>query len=130
MQHSILAAVCAAALGLCAATAHAQEHDPQTPPAVAGKVALRGSAQGIAITEFRVVRRNDILSVQGDLLNTGRGDRTVFYRFRWVDNVGNQVGDGESWKQMTILGKGRQTIKSVAPHAAAVDFQLEMNVES
>ena len=129
MKHSFLSVLCAALLATSAA-ADAQEHDPQTPPAVAAKVALRGLAQGIAINEFRVVRRNDILVVQGDLSNTGRFDRTVFYRFRWVDNVGNQVGDGESWKQMGVLGKGRQTIKSVAPHPSAVDFQLEMNVES
>ena len=40
-----------------------------------------------------------------------------------------QVGDGESWKQMTVLGLGQQTVKSVAPTSAAVDLRLEMNVE-
>ena len=56
--------------------------------------------------------------------------RTVFYRFKWLDNVGNQVGDGESWKQLGVLGLGQQTIKSVAPGGAATDFQIEMNVET
>ncbi|MBP9896414.1 MAG: DUF1425 domain-containing protein, partial [Giesbergeria sp.] len=56
--------------------------------------------------------------------------RTVFYRFRWLDNVGNQVGDGESWKQMAVLGLGQQTVKSVAPTSAAQDFRIEMNVET
>ena len=40
-----------------------------------------------------------------------------------------QVGDGESWKQMSVLGLGQQTVKSVAPTSAAVDLRLEMNVE-
>jgi uncharacterized protein YcfL len=53
----------------------------------------------------------------------------VFYRFRWLDSVGNQVGDGESWKQMGLYGQQKQSIKSVAPTAAAVDLRLEMNVE-
>jgi uncharacterized protein YcfL len=97
---------------------------------VAAKVALRGDANGIAVREMRIVRKNDIITVQADLANTGRSDRTVFYRFRWLDSVGNQVGDGESWKQLGVLGLGQQTVKSVAPTGAAIDLRLEMNVET
>lgn len=111
-----------------ALTAHAQ-HDAGTPSNVAAKVALRGDANGVRIPEMRVVRRNDILIVQADLANTGNTDRTVFYRFRWLDSVGNQVGDGESWKQMSLMGQGQQTVKSVAPSSVVTDFRLEMNVE-
>lgn len=107
----------------------AQQHDPATPLAVASKVALRGEANSIAVREMRIVRKNDILVAQADMANMGRSDRTVFYRFMWLDNVGNQVGDGESWKQLSMLGLGQQTVKSVAPTAAAVDLRLEMNVE-
>ena len=128
-MHSIrILAAALTALAL-AGGASAQQHDPATPLAVASKVMLRGEAHDIAVREMRIVRRNDILVVQADLANMGRTDRTVFYRFRWLDNVGNQVGDGESWKQMSVLGLGQQTVKSVAPHAAAVDLRLEMNVE-
>lgn len=70
------------AAGLVAAPAMAQQHDPATPPAVAAKVALRGEANGIAVREMRLVRKNDILTVQADLSNSGRSDRTVYYRFR------------------------------------------------
>ncbi len=114
-----------ATLALCA---YAQ-HEPGTPLSVVGKVALRGDAYGVRIPEMRVVRRNDILTVQSDLFNVVNTDRTVFYRYRWLDNVGNQVGDGESWKQITVLGQGQQTVKSVAPSSVATDFRLEMNVE-
>ena len=109
--------------------AHAQ-HDPGTSPTVAAKVALRGDANGVRIPEMRVVRRNDILIVQADLTNVGNSDRAVFYRFRWLDSVGNQVGDGESWKQLGLLGQAQQTVKSVAPSSVATDFRIEMNVES
>ena len=111
-----------------ALAAHAQ-HDAGTPVAVAAKVALRGDANGVRISEMRVVRRNDILIVQADLANSGNSDRTVFYRFRWLDNIGSQVGDGESWKQMGLLGQAQQTVKSVAPSSVVTDFRLEMNVE-
>nr|WP_116607634.1 YcfL family protein [uncultured Albidiferax sp.] len=118
--------LCAASLAL---TAQAQSQDPGTPAAVAAKVALRGESQGVRVSEIRITRPNDILVVQADLANGERADRTVFYRFRWLDAVGNQVGDGESWKQMGLLGKGQQTVKSVAPSGTATDFRLEMNVE-
>ncbi len=123
-----LAALCMAAFALVGG-AQAQQHDPATPIAVASKVALRGEANDIAVREIRIVRKNDVLVVQADLANMARGDRTVFYRFKWLDQVGNQVGDGESWKQLGVLGLGQQTIKSVAPHSAATDFRIEMNVE-
>ena len=128
-SRTTLAALCTALLVLSGA-AQAQQHDPATPIAVASKVALRGEAHNIAVREMRLVRRNDILTVQADLANMERSDRTVFYRFKWLDSVGNQVGDGESWKQMTVLGLGQQTVKSVAPTGAAVDLRLEMNVET
>ncbi len=114
---------------MLALIAHAQ-HDPGTSPTVAAKVALRGDANGVRIPEIRVVRRNDILIVQADLANMGNTDRVVFYRFRWLDSVGNQVGDGESWKQMSLLGQAQQSVKSVAPSSVVTDFRLEMNVES
>ncbi len=111
-----------------ALTAIAQ-HEPGTSAAVAGKVALRGDANSVRITEMRAVRRNDILIVQSDLYNVGNTDRAVFYRYRWLDSIGSQVGDGESWKQMTLMGQALQTVKSVAPSSVATDFRLEMNVE-
>ena len=119
----MLALTAALALGAQA------QHEPGTSAAIASKVALRGDANGIRIPEIRVVRRNDILIVQSDLLNVGNSDRTVFYRYRWLDSNGSQVGDGESWKQMAMLGQAQQTVKSVAPSSVATDFRLEMNVE-
>ena len=104
-------------------------HDPGTSQAVAAKVALRGDANGVRVTEIRAVRRQDIMIVQTDLFNVGNTDRTVFYRYRWLDSIGSQVGDGESWKQMTLMGQGQQTVKSVAPSSVVTDFRLEMNVE-
>lgn len=125
----LFASACLAVLAL-AGSAHAQQHDPATPVAVASKIDLRGDAEGIAVREMRIVRKNDILVIQADLASQGRSDRTVFYRFRWLDSVGNQVGDGESWKQVAVRGLGQQTLKSVAPTGAATDFRLEMNVET
>ena len=102
----------------------------ETSPAVAAKVALRGDAFGVKVSEMRITRKNDILVVQADLYNTKSENRTVFYRFRWLDSAGNQVGDGESWKQIGLYGLQQQMVKGVAPSAAASDLKLEMNVEN
>ena len=129
MTFKIALTTLAAGLCITSTLAHAQ-HDPGTPLTVAGKVSLRGDAMSVRLPEMRVVRRNDILIVQADMANGGNTDRMVFYRFKWLDSVGNQVGDGESWKQMVLMGQGMQTVKSVAPMSTAVDFRLEMNVET
>lgn len=112
-----------------AGCAQAQPPNNETSSAIASKLVLRGDPFGVKVSEMRITRKNDVMVVQADLFNTTLSNRTVFYRFRWLDNMGNQVGDGESWKQMGVYGQQQQTIKSVAPTSAAIDLRLEMNVE-
>jgi uncharacterized protein YcfL len=118
------------AFTLAVSTSHtvgAQNVGAATPAAVAAKLIARGDAPEVMSPEMRVVRRNDILTVQADLQNNGMTDRVVFYRYRWLDGVGNQVGDGDAWKQFTLMGHGQQTLKGVAPHSSATDFRLELS---
>ncbi len=119
----IFASACVAWLAL-AGSAQAQQHDPATPLAVAAKIDLRGEARSIAVREMRIVRKNDVLVVQGDLANQGRSDRTVFYRFKWLDQDGFTVWDEEPWKPMIVYGSQKQTISVVAPTFKATDFRL------
>ena len=118
----------ALALSFSGTVALAQNADDSSP-AIAAKLALRGKPNGIKVSEMRLVRKNDVLVVQADLQNVKDKDRVVFHRFKWLDANGNQVGDGESWKQTPVMGQQTQTIKSVAPTSSAVDLRLEMNVE-
>lgn len=99
-------------------------------PAVAAKLAWRGEAPEFALPEIRVARRGGFLSVQSDLRNGGETDRTLYYRYRWVDQAGNQLGEGGAWKQLNVLAKAQQTLKGTAPHASAADFRLELNFEN
>ena len=105
------------------------DNAPPSPPAVAGKLATRGELKGIRVYEMRMVRRNDVLVVEADISNTLNDDRFVYYRFKWVDAGGMQVGDGESWKQLKVMGQQVQTVKAVAPNSRGEDFRLEFNVE-
>lgn len=100
-----------------------------TSPAIAAKLILRGQANGLKVSEMRLTRKNDVLVVQADLQNVTKKDVVAYHRFRWLDASGNQVGDGEAWKQTSVYGDQLATIKSVAPTSAVVDLRLELNVE-
>ncbi|MBN8488204.1 MAG: YcfL family protein [Burkholderiales bacterium] len=96
---------------------------------VTSKLLLRGDAHGVKVNEMRMVRRSDVLVIQADLYNAESANRQVYYRFRWMDGSGMQVGDGEPWKPLLVMGQQSQLVKGVAPTSAVVDFRLEMNVE-
>lgn len=115
---------------LVAAAAQAQsDAAPPSSPAVAAKLAARGDVKGVRVYEIRMVRRSDVLVVEADIRNTDKENRQVFYRFKWLDNGGMQVGDGEAWKQLVVYGQQTQVVKAVAPTSAGADFRLEFNVE-
>ena len=105
----------------------------QTPPAVsagiAAKLIVRGDLQGLQVIDLRSQRRNDVLVVQAEVYNVDSRDLRLYYRFRWVDSGGMQVGDGETWKPLVFLGKQTQFIKGTAYGPQATDFQLEMSSE-
>jgi len=112
-----------------AAPSFAKDAADATAPAIAAKLMLRGQPNGLKVSEMRLTRKNDVLVVQADLQNVTKKDVVAYHRFRWLDASGNQVGDGESWKQTAVYGEQMLTIKGVAPTSGVVDLRLEMNVE-
>lgn len=130
MKHLMRAAgLCAALLSGAAALAQGAADPAAMSPAVMSKLATRGDLKGVRVSEIRMVRRNDVLVVEAEFQNVKNGDRQVFYRFRWLDGGGMQVGDGESWKQLPVLGQQTQVVKAVALSPNAADFRIEFNVE-
>lgn len=129
---TILATSCMT-LGLGAlGTARAQSDGP-IPPAVsagiAAKMIVRGGLKGLQAIDLRAQRRNDVLVVQAEVVNTQPRDVRLYYRFRWVDANGMQVGDGEGWKPLVFLGLQTQYLKGIAYGPQATDFQIEMSAE-
>lgn len=105
----------------------------QVPPAVsagmASKLLIRGDLQGLQMIDLRSQRRNDVLVVQAEVMNRQTGDVRLYYRFRWTDANGMQVGDGEVWKPLTFLGLQSQFLKGTAYGPQATDFLIEMSAE-
>lgn len=119
------------------ATACALPAWPQVDPSKEGapsssitaKLMLRGDLFDVRIPEMRMMRRADVLVVETDFYNADPKSRTVYYRYRWLDDGGMQVGDGEPWKQLPLMGRESKVAKGIAPSSRAVDFRVEMNVD-
>lgn len=101
----------------------------QNTGSAASKLMLRGDARGVSIAEIRAQRRSDMLVVQTELVNGENADRQVYWRYRWLDADGMQVGDDEAWKPLRVMGQQSAYLKGVAPKATVVDFRIEMNVD-
>ena len=122
-------ALCAS-LALLGATAQAQQDAPAAASSgIAAKMIVRGELQGLQAVDLRSQRRNDVLVVQAELMNMDTRDLRLYYRFRWLDAGGMQVGDGEVWKPLVFLGKQSQFIKGTAYGPQATDFRIEMSAE-
>lgn len=119
-----------AALALAGVTAQAQQEAPAAASAgIAAKLIVRGELQGLQTVDLRSQRRNDMLVVQAEIMNMDTRDLRLYYRFRWLDAGGMQVGDGEVWKPLVFLGKQSQMIKGTAYGPQATDFRIEMSAE-
>ncbi|OWW18340.1 YcfL family protein [Noviherbaspirillum denitrificans] len=122
-------ALCAS-LALIGAAAQAQQDAPAAASAgIASKMIVRGELQGLQAIDLRSQRRNDVLVVQAEVMNMDTRDLRLYYRFRWLDANGFQVGDGEVWKPLVFLGKQSQMIKGTAYGPQATDFRIEMSAE-
>lgn len=133
MMHTLKKIMLVASLAAIGVAAHAQDQAPAAVSAgIASKLIVRsefGDLQGLQTIDLRAQRRNDILVVQAELVNTDIKDKRLYYRFRWLDAGGMQVGDGETWKPLVFLGKQSQFIKGTAYGPQATDFKIEMSAE-
>lgn len=127
--------ISASAILLALASLTACTHPPTaSPPAAepnssASKLLMRGQPSGIQVKDFRAQRRNDVLVVQAELINTENSDKEVYWRYRWLDASGMQVGDGDAWKPLKMLGQQTNIVQGTAPTSQVVDFRLEMNTD-
>jgi uncharacterized protein YcfL len=130
MRISLKRIVLGAGLVLASAAACAQSDAPAAiSSGIAAKLMVRGELNGLQTVDLRAQRRNDVLVVQAEVLNMDTRDLRLYYRFRWLDAGGMQVGDGETWKPLVFLGKQSQFIKGTAYGPQATDFRIEMSAE-
>lgn len=97
---------------------------PTSAQSIASKVEELGKMTYLNVSGLRTANRNGLLNVQAELSNSSEKNQQLFYRFKWFDSSGFEVGSEEPWKPMTIYGKQRQNITTVAPVPQATDFRL------
>jgi len=93
------------------------------------KVMLRGAPNDVRIVDIRSQKRSGLLTVQTEVINEAGRNRTVYWRYRWLDDAGMQIGDDEPWKPQQLLGHQSIMLRGSAMKTTAADFRLEMNVE-
>jgi uncharacterized protein YcfL len=97
---------------------------------IASKLIVRGNLGGLQVIDLRSQMRNDVMAVQAEVYNFSALDSRLYYRFRWTDSGGMQVGDGEVWKPVLFLGNQTQYLKATAPSPRATEFMIEMSAEA
>ena len=90
------------------------------------KVENLGSMQSLEVPEIKVKSKNGLMLIQADFLNNSIYNLDVYYRFKWVDADGFQIGDDEPWKLVTLIGKQKSAIKTISPSTLAKDFKIEI----
>lgn len=129
MKRLLASVLSAGLLALACGPSHAQSVSPAATPGIAAKLIVRGDLQGIQVTDLRSQVRNDVIVVQAEIYNFSPYDANLYYRFRWTDSGGMQVGDGEVWKPVAVLGRQSKFLKGTAPGPKAADFLIEMSAE-
>lgn len=91
------------------------------------RVEQLGEMKYLKLVAGRTAQRNGLLVVQVEMKNQDKGNQQLYYRFRWLDEAGLEVGGEEAWKPLKFIGLQKRTIESIAPVPNAVDFKMEVN---
>lgn len=91
---------------------------------VEAKLEESGDIPYIEVTDVRCSESSESMRIEVDLMNTGSDVHRVAYRFRWLDKDGMEAAADEVWKPLMVYSKTRQTIRTLSPGPAAVDFRL------
>lgn len=129
MKPSFSLVILSCLLVLAPIQAGAQPVPPAATDSIASKMIVRGDLNGLQVVDLRSQVRNEVIVVQAEVYNFYQNDARLYYRFRWTDSGGMQVGDGEVWKPLVFLGRQTQYLKGTAPGPKASDFLIEMSAE-
>jgi uncharacterized protein YcfL len=105
-------------------SACASHQPPPAPGSINSKVDQLGEMVFLQIIDIRTVQHNHLLNVQATVVNTDSYNRQLYYRFKWQDANGFEVGQEETWKPVLLYGYQKQVLTAVAPSPQATDFRL------
>jgi uncharacterized protein YcfL len=120
MRHTIFGLIALVLLAGCTTP------PPPAPGSSASKVLVMGNLKNIDIGPMRVARENGFMTVNVSLHNTSSYNKTMYYRFAWLDSDGFPVAEPETWKSLTLYGTQSSFLPAIAPVPKASDLRLEV----
>jgi uncharacterized protein YcfL len=91
---------------------------------IESKIEQSGDISYVEVTDVRCAQTPQALRVEVDLMNNGREEHRVAYRFRWLDKDGMAAATEEAWKPLMLYGKTRQTVATTSPSPDLADFRM------
>jgi uncharacterized protein YcfL len=105
-------------------TACATPLPPPAPNSIPTKVEQYGQMEYLQVSNIIATKRNHLMAIQAEILNTDSDNQQLFYRFKWLDRNGMVVGDDEAWQPLLVYAGQKQTINALAPSPQATDFRI------
>ncbi len=104
--------------------------EPQQAVSIDPKGRVIGEARSFHVTKMKSVTIDNKLRVQIEVLND-RGRRDILYfRIRWMDEVGAMLGQYEPWQTESFEGGQSSVINFESPTEKATDFRFELKPQN
>ena len=80
--------------------------------------------EDVEVINMSCISKDGILRIFVEVENTKKSERTLAYRFDWLNEEGLLLGDEEAWKPVYFYSKEIKTIRSTAPNWLATDAKF------
>jgi uncharacterized protein YcfL len=97
---------------------------PPAPNSIPAKVEQLGEMSYLVVSNITATKRNRLMAIQAEILNTDSNNQQLYYRFKWLDKNGMVIGDDEAWQPLLVYAGQTQTINALAPSMLATDFRI------
>ncbi len=97
---------------------------PPLPNSILTKVEQYGMMDYLVVSNIVTTKRNHLMAIQAEILNTDSNNQQLLYRFKWLDRGGMVIGDDEAWQPLLVYAGQQQTINALAPSPQVTDFRI------
>ena len=92
------------------------------------KVEYLMPAAAVSVSSIASARSGTTLLVYPTFSNAGSDRQNVYFRVKWLDQSGAEIGRGEPWRQLALKGMSMEAVVLSAPLEAATDYRLQVSV--
>ena len=82
----------------------------------------------VGVSSIASARNGTALYVYPTFSNSGPSRQDVYFRVRWLDNSGSEIGRGEPWRHLALGGRAMEPVVLSTPLETASDYLLQVSV--